>query len=227
MFCAPAICSPFPRGLLGPLLPLPPSREARGSDEPGGAREHGTHESGPPTGMRGEASVCRALRFLNGNESVGGAGAAGSPVGRHRDRAVRSLSPATTGLICVTRGAGGSAAVRGEGTGLPWHRCRDAAGPQTHRIESDTGLGGKGPLKAIQSQPPAVGRDIFNRTRLLRAPSNPAWNVPRDGASTAALGNLDQGFTTLHVKSFFLKSSLTFPSFSLNHYPFSYGYRPC
>ncbi|KAK4818643.1 hypothetical protein QYF61_016614 [Mycteria americana] len=46
-------------------------------------------------------------------------------------------------------------------------------------------------------QPPAMGRDIFHQIRLLRAPSNLALNVSRDGASTTSLGDLLQGFTTL------------------------------
>jgi len=54
-----------------------------------------------------------------------------------------------------------------------------------------------------------VSRDIFNQTRLLRALSNLALNVSRDGASTASLGNLFQCFTTLIVKKFFLISSLS------------------
>ena len=60
-----------------------------------------------------------------------------------------------------------------------------------------------------------MSRDIFNQTRLLRAPSNLAWNVSRDGASTTSLGNLCQCLTTLTVKNFFLISSLHLPSFSL------------
>ena len=45
--------------------------------------------------------------------------------------------------------------------------------------------------------PPAVSRDISSQTRVLRAPSNLAWNVPRDGVSTTPLGNPCQGSTTL------------------------------
>ena len=70
-------------------------------------------------------------------------------------------------------------------------------------IESQNALGWEGPLKAIQPNPPAMSRDIFSWTRLLRAPSNLAWNVPSDGPSTTSLGNLCQGFTTLSVKNFF------------------------
>ena len=35
-----------------------------------------------------------------------------------------------------------------------------------------------------------MSRDIFNSIRLLRAPSNLALNVARDGAPTTSLGNL-------------------------------------
>ena len=69
------------------------------------------------------------------------------------------------------------------------------------------------------AQPPAMGRDIFNRIRVLRAPSNLAWNGSRDGASPTALGNLGQPLTTLTVKNFFLTSRLDLPSFSLKPPP--------
>jgi len=48
--------------------------------------------------------------------------------------------------------------------------------------------------------PPAMSRDIFHQTRLLR--SNLALNTAREGAATASLGNLFQCFTTLMVKNF-------------------------
>ena len=51
-----------------------------------------------------------------------------------------------------------------------------------------------------------MGRDISNRIRVLRAPSNLAWNGSRDGASPTSLGN--PGLTTLRVKNIFLSSSL-------------------
>jgi len=60
-----------------------------------------------------------------------------------------------------------------------------------------------------------VSRNIFNQTRLLRALSNLAVNVSRDGASTASLGNLFQCFTSLTVKNFFLISNLNLPSLRL------------
>jgi len=67
--------------------------------------------------------------------------------------------------------------------------------------------------------PPAMGRDIFKEIRVLRALSNLAWNVSRDGASPTTLGNLGQGLTTLNVKNFFLRSSRNLPSFSLKPSP--------
>jgi len=90
---------------------------------------------------------------------------------------------------------------------------------QECRLESQSGLGWKGPLEAIQSKPSAVSRDNFDQTGLLRAPFNLAWNVPRDGASTTSLGNLGQGFTTLIVKNCFPISSLNLPSLSLKPSP--------
>jgi len=65
-----------------------------------------------------------------------------------------------------------------------------------------------------------MNRDIFKQIRLLRAPSNLALSVFRDGASTTSMGSLCQGFTTLTVKNFFLVSSLNLPSFNLKPLPF-------
>ncbi|NXW03176.1 LTN1 ligase, partial [Fregetta grallaria] len=53
----------------------------------------------------------------------------------------------------------------------------------------------------------------------VKAPSSLTLNVPRDGASTASLGNMFQCFTTLIVKKIFLISSLNLPSFSLKPLP--------
>jgi len=61
--------------------------------------------------------------------------------------------------------------------------------------------------------PPATSRDIFHQPRVLRAPSNLALNPAREGASTASLGSLGQGLTTLTEKDFFLISSLNLFSF--------------
>jgi len=63
--------------------------------------------------------------------------------------------------------------------------------------------------------PPAVGRDTFHQTRLLKAPSNLALNTAREGAATASLGSQCQGLTTLTVKNFFLISSLSYAYKSL------------
>jgi len=52
-----------------------------------------------------------------------------------------------------------------------------------------------------------------------QSPPNLAWDVPRDGASTASLGNLCQGLTTLIVKNFFLIATLNLPSLSLKPLP--------
>ena len=41
-------------------------------------------------------------------------------------------------------------------------------------------------------QPPATGRDTFHEIRLLKAPSNLALNIAREGAATASLGNMQQ-----------------------------------
>jgi len=82
-----------------------------------------------------------------------------------------------------------------------------------YRITEWFGL--EGTFQGHLVQPPAMSRDIFNQTRLLRAPCNLAW----DGASTTSLGNLCQGFTTLSVKKFFFMSRLNLPSFSLKPSP--------
>ena len=80
-------------------------------------------------------------------------------------------------------------------------------------------LGLEGTSKDHLVQPLVKSRDIFTWIRLLRAPSDLAWNGSRDGASPTSLGNLGQGFTTLTVKNFFLISSLNLPSFSLKPFP--------
>ena len=67
-------------------------------------------------------------------------------------------------------------------------------------IESQNHLSWKGPLKAIQSNPPATNRVTYSQSTLLRAPSNLTLNVFRDGETTS-LGNMFQCFTTLKVKN--------------------------
>jgi len=66
---------------------------------------------------------------------------------------------------------------------------------------------------------PAISRDIFHQTRLLRAPSNLAFNTAREGAATVSLGSLGQGLTTVMGKNFFLISNRNLPSFSLEPFP--------
>ena len=86
-------------------------------------------------------------------------------------------------------------------------------GKYYYRIIEWFGLGGT--LKLIWFQPPAMSRDIFHQSMLLRAPSNLAMSTAREGAATASLGNLGQGLTTLTGKDFFLISNLNLPSFNL------------
>jgi len=64
-----------------------------------------------------------------------------------------------------------------------------------------------------------MGKDPFRQPRVLRAPSNLAFNTAREGAATASLSNLGQGLPTLRVKNFFLVSNLNLPSFSLKPSP--------
>jgi len=63
-------------------------------------------------------------------------------------------------------------------------------------------LGWKGPLEVIYPSLPEVSRDIFNQTRLLRALSNLALNVSRDGASTTSLGKVGEEKKLLLSSSF-------------------------
>ena len=86
-------------------------------------------------------------------------------------------------------------------------------------LESQNGLGWKGPYRSSSSNPPAMGRDTFHQTRLLKAPANLALNTAREGAATASLGSLCQCLTTLMVKNFFLISNLDLPSFSFEPFP--------
>jgi len=60
-----------------------------------------------------------------------------------------------------------------------------------------------------------MSRAIFNWIGVLRAPSNLAWNVSRDGAAPTSLGSPCQCFTTFTVKNVFLASSQNLPSLSL------------
>ena len=81
-------------------------------------------------------------------------------------------------------------------------------------IESQIVKGWKGPYRSSHSHTPAMGRDPFHQTRLLRAPSNLTLSTAREGTATASLGNLGQGPTTLRVKNLFPQSNLNLLSFS-------------
>ena len=50
---------------------------------------------------------------------------------------------------------------------------------RTHRTTEWFGL--EGPLKIIQTKPPAMGRNTLHQTRLLKAPSSLALNTAREG----------------------------------------------
>jgi len=67
--------------------------------------------------------------------------------------------------------------------------------------------------------PPAMGRDTFHPTRLIKVPFSLVLNTAKEGASTASLRNLCQCLTTLTVKNFFLLSYLNLPSFILKPLP--------
>jgi len=96
--------------------------------------------------------------------------------------------------------------------------------PRTHRIKSFVSIiersGLEGTFQGHPVQPSCTEQGIFNQIRLLRALSNLTLNVSRDGASTASLGNLCQGFTTLSIKKVFFISSLNLPTFHLTALPF-------
>ena len=78
-------------------------------------------------------------------------------------------------------------------------------------IESQNGLGSKGPQWSLSFNPPAMCRVASHHTRLPRATSSLAFNASSNGASTTSLGNLFQCVTTLRVKNFLI-SNLTLPS---------------
>ena len=76
-------------------------------------------------------------------------------------------------------------------------------------------FGLEGTLQIISFQPPAMGRDTFHQTRLLKAPSHLALNTAREWAATASLDNLCQCLTTVLVKKFLpcIQSKSTLPQF--------------
>ena len=86
-------------------------------------------------------------------------------------------------------------------------------------IESQNGLGWKGPLRSSSCSTPATGRDTSLQTRFLKSTSSLSLNVPRERAFHS-LGSLFRCLTTLTVKSFFLISSLNLPSSSLKPFLF-------
>jgi len=67
--------------------------------------------------------------------------------------------------------------------------------------------------------PPAMGRDTFHSTRLLKALSKLALKTSREGASTAYVGSLLQCLIALIGKNFFLTSNPNLLSFTLNPLP--------
>ena len=71
-----------------------------------------------------------------------------------------------------------------------------------------------------------MSRDISHQPRVLRAPSNLALSPAREGAATASLGSLGQGFTTLTGKNFFPISHLNLPSVSLEPFPLVLSLHP-
>ena len=100
------------------------------------------------------------------------------------------------------------AGAEGEQQGVNFYSIYSLVQPSIayQRIIECFGL--EGTLRIIWFHPPAISRDIFPQPRVLRAPSNLALSTAREGPSTASLGSLGQGLTTLKVKSFFLMSNL-------------------
>lgn len=65
--------------------------------------------------------------------------------------------------------------------------------------------------------PPAMGKDTFLWTTLLRVPLSLALNTSRDGEPATSLRNrMFQCLTSLTVMNLFLVSNLNLDSFSLN-----------
>lgn len=77
------------------------------------------------------------------------------------------------------------------------YRCVHMHTDMQYRISEEFGL--EGTLKGHLGQPPAMTRDIFNQTRLLRDLSNLTFNVCRNAAATTSLGTLC--FIILSVKN--------------------------
>lgn len=80
-------------------------------------------------------------------------------------------------------------------------------------IESQNGLGCKGPQRSSDSNPPAMGRDQGH----LPPDQPPAFS---NGASTTSLRNVFQCLNTLKIKDLFLIAKLNLPFFSIKCYPY-------
>ena len=79
--------------------------------------------------------------------------------------------------------------------------CVELAGEQRDLWQIMECFALEGTCRGHPVQPPAVSRDIFSWIRVLRAPSNLAWNVSRDGVSPTSPGNPCEGFSTLMLKN--------------------------
>lgn len=74
-------------------------------------------------------------------------------------------------------------------------------------------------LKIHAVQPPCCGQSHLLLDQAAQGPSSLALNISNDGESTASVGNLCEGLTTLSVKNFFLAPNLNLPSYSLKLLP--------
>jgi len=73
----------------------------------------------------------------------------------------------------------------------------------------------EGTLKIIYFQTPCHGQGHLLLDEAAQTPPNLALNTAREGAASASLGNLCQGFINLTVKNLFLLPNLNLLSFSL------------
>lgn len=74
---------------------------------------------------------------------------------------------------------------------------RARPGACSELIASYGGSSYKVTYRSSGSSPPAVGKDTFSSTRLLRVPSSLSLSTSRDRAATSSLGSLSQCYTTL------------------------------
>ncbi|KAK4828307.1 LOW QUALITY PROTEIN: hypothetical protein QYF61_025319 [Mycteria americana] len=91
---------------------------------------------------------------------------------------------------------------------------RSGRGDRRGRSELGPGKKAGEPLEVPQIMVDHVDPVQF-KSMLLKAPSNLASNISRDGVPTTSLGNLFQCLTILILENFFLISNLNLPSFSL------------